>query len=458
MTPANRELLMHLYLTSRKHRPPREEWGFAIGLALLTLAFALVLILSSPASGATVAGAEKAKGGTPAAANSCVDCHSALDAPYQVTAEQFSQDVHAQKGLTCASCHGGDPTVDDQNAMSPKAGFRGKMTRDKIPEMCGKCHSDGAYMRQFNPSLRTDQLAQYRTSVHGKRFFGQHDTKVAVCIDCHGVHGIRPASDPRSKVHPLNIAGTCSRCHSNVDYMKGYNIPTEQFAGYTASVHAEAMTVRGDLSAPTCTTCHGNHGAAPPGLSSVENVCSTCHVFQAQLFDKSPHKPAFAAAGLPGCVTCHSNHRILRPTDAMVGTAPESTCVSCHSNGDAGYAAAGTMHTRLTQLQEAITRADGILGAAERSGMEVSQPKLDLDQARDNLTKARVGVHTFQVSGLDADIDSGMKTAEKEYTEGKKALAERDYRRIGLAMSLIAIALTLIGLRLYIKEIERNGS
>ncbi len=444
---------MHIYLTSRKHREPHNEWTFAVGLALLTLAFVLVLLFSSPASGATE---EPKAPNSSGAANSCLDCHSALDAPYQVTAEQFSQDIHAQKGLTCASCHGGNPAVDDQNAMSVKAGFRGKMTRDKIPEMCGKCHSDGTYMRQFNPSLRTDQLAQYRTSVHGKRFFAQHDTKVAVCIDCHGVHGIRPASDPRSTVHPLNVATTCSRCHSNVDYMKGYNIPTEQFVGYKASVHAEAMTVRGDLSAPTCTTCHGNHGAAPPGVSSVENVCSTCHVFQAQLFDKSPHKAAFASAGLPGCVTCHSNHRILQPTDTMVGTAAGSTCVSCHSIGDAGFAAAGTMHTRLTQLQEAINRANGILNTAESSGMEVSQPKLDLDQARDSLTKARVDVHTFQVSGLETDIASGTKIADKDYIEGKKALADRDYRRIGLAMSLIAIALTLVGLRLYIKEIEKK--
>ena len=54
--------------------------------------------------------------------------------------------------------------------------------------------------------------------------------------------------------------------------------------------------VRGDLSAPTCTTCHGNHGATPPGFASVANVCSTCHVFQAQLFDSSPHKEAFVVS------------------------------------------------------------------------------------------------------------------------------------------------------------------
>ena len=113
--------------------------------------------------------------------STCMDRHAALDPPQQVTPAQFSQYIHAQKGLTCASCHGGDPTKADMDAMSKAAGFRGKIQRKQIPELCGHCHSDGAFMRRYNPSLRTDQLAQYKTSVHGKRLL-QGDTKVAVCI------------------------------------------------------------------------------------------------------------------------------------------------------------------------------------------------------------------------------------------------------------------------------------
>src|ERR1041384_7524452 len=238
--------------------------------------------------------------------NSCLDCHGSLDDNLKVTNDQIAQDIHIQKGLTCASCHGGDPT--SMEAMNPKKGFKGHIDRARIPELCATCHADGTYMRQYNPSLRTDQFAQYKTSVHGKKN-AAGDTKPAVCIDCHGVHGIRPASDTRSKVHPTNVAQTCARCHNDAAYMKPYGIKTDQFAGYSASVHHDALAVRGDLSAPTCTTCHGNHGAAPPGVASVENVCSTCHALQAQLFDTSKHKAAFASAGMPGCVPCHSNHR-----------------------------------------------------------------------------------------------------------------------------------------------------
>ena len=236
--------------------------------------------------------------------------------------------------------------------------------------------------------------------------------------------------------------------------MAEYKIPTNQFADYGKSVHHEALVVRGDLSAPTCTTCHGNHGATPPGFASVANVCSTCHVFQAQLFEASPHKEAFSSAGLPGCVTCHGNHGILHPTDELIGTDEKAICTQCHTEEDAGFVAAGKMKQQLVQLAVAIDGADQILSRAEQSGMEVSQASLDLVQARDVLTKARVTVHSFNVARIESEIKPGMETAAKDYDAGKKAMAEREYRRVGLGVSLVAIALVLVGFRLYLKRIE----
>jgi hypothetical protein len=391
------------------------------------------------------------------APNTCLDCHAVLDAPLQVTQEQFSHDIHAQKGLTCASCHGGDATAPGPEAMSKTAGFRGKIERRQIPALCGHCHSDAAYMRQFNPSLRTDQLGQYLTSVHGKRL-AKGDSKVAVCIDCHGVHDLRPASNTHSNVHPLNVAQTCARCHADAAYMKGYSIPTDQFSKYSSSVHHEALAVRGDLSAPTCTTCHGNHGAAPPGVGTVQNVCSTCHVFQAQMYDKSSHKAAFQRIGLPGCVVCHSNHGIVHPTDAKLGTGSEAVCMQCHTPGDACDQARAKMFGDLTRLDAAIQGAGKVLGVAESSGMEVSEALLGQDQARDELTKARVTIHSFQPELVEQDIQAGQKIAAKSYQAGKDALAERNYRRWGLGFSLLSILIVLAGLFLYIRKMDRSPS
>jgi len=386
--------------------------------------------------------------------NSCLDCHSVLPDPLGVSQEKFSQDIHAQKGLTCASCHGGDPTSDDADkAMSRKAGWKGKIDRKQIPELCGRCHSDPAYIRQFNPSLRTDQLSQYHTSVHGKRL-AAGDTRVAICTDCHSVHDLRAPTDPRSTVNPVNVAKTCSRCHADANYMKGYSIPTDQFAKYSTSVHHQALAVRGDLSAPTCTTCHGNHGAAPPGVDKVQNVCSTCHVFQAQMYEKSSHKEAFQAAPLPGCVVCHSNHSISHPTDALLGTGPEAVCTQCHAPGDDCDRARATLLSDLTGLDQAIKHADQVLSVAESSGMEVSEARLGQSQARDSLTKARVTIHSFRKDLVDQDIQAGLTIAHKNLQAGEKAMVERNYRRVGLGISLLAIGIVLAGLRLYIKKIE----
>ena len=387
--------------------------------------------------------------------NSCLDCHSVLPGQMAVTQAQFSHDVHEQKGLTCVNCHGGDASSDDPaQAMSKKAGWKGPIDRRQIPELCGSCHSDPNYMRRYDPSLRTDQLSQYHTSIHGKRL-AAGDTKVAVCTDCHSVHDLRPPNDPQSTVYVTNIAKTCSRCHSDAHYMRGYNTPTDQYAKYITSVHYQDLVVRGDLSAPTCATCHGNHGAAPPGIASVPQVCSTCHVFQAQMYEKSPHKAAFDAAKLPGCVVCHSNHAIVPPTDAKLGNGPDGACMQCHTAGDPADKTRAQMLSQLTQLEMAIRQADEELALAEASGMEVSEARLGQNEARDELTKARVAVHSLQDKAVAGYVQAGLKTAKKDLAAGQQAMVERNHRRIGLGFSLLAIAIVLPGLWLYIGKIEK---
>lgn len=386
--------------------------------------------------------------------NSCLDCHSLLPEPFGVTQETFSHDVHAQKGLTCVSCHGGDAgSMDPAQAMSKKAGWKGKIDRSQIPQLCGGCHSDPAFMRQYDPSLRTDQLAQYRTSIHGKRL-ASGDTKVAVCTDCHSVHDLRAPNDPQSTVYPVNIAKTCSRCHADANYMKGYQIPTDQFAKYNTSVHHDAMMVRGDLSAPTCSTCHGNHGAAPPGVDKVQNVCSTCHVFQAQMYEKSTHKAVFDAASLPGCVVCHENHGIQHPTDANLGNQPGATCMKCHTPGDDCDQARAEMLSELTQLDTAIKKADQSLSVAEAAGMDVSEARLGQNEAQDSLTKARVAIHSFKPDVVRPIVQAGLKTADTDLRAGQNAMVEHNRRRMGLGFSLVAIGMVLAGLWLYIRKIE----
>lgn len=392
------------------------------------------------------------------ARDSCVTCHLALDGDLARPAQLFEQDVHRKNGFSCADCHGGDPSSDDvEKSMSRSRGFVGKIDRRSVPARCARCHADANRIHRYKPQQRVDQLAQYRTSVHGQRL-AAGDTRVANCTDCHGVHDIREVRDAESPVHPLRVPGTCARCHADPEHMKDYGIPTDQFDKYQRSVHWQALAKRGDLSAPSCATCHGNHGAAPPGVASVAHVCGSCHVVFENLFTASPHKAAFDSMGLAGCVVCHSNHEVIQPTADMLGVQPGATCTNCHVEGDKGYEAARVMRARLDDLAIALRASGEILRRAATSGMEVSEAQTELDAAQESLVKARVAVHSFVPAQVEAEVKKGIAAAESSRRASETALAERGYRRKGLALSLVAIGITMAGLWLAIRELEsRNG-
>src|SRR5687767_7026832 len=337
--------------------------------------------------------------------NSCLDCHVKLDDQrLSAPAKLFEHDVHRGRGLSCNDCHGGDPNADtSEAAKDPRKGYLGKPRTVDIPAYCGKCHSDANLMKRFNPSLRVDQEKEYYTSVHGQ-LLNTGEEKVATCISCHTVHGIRAVNDPLSSVYPLNVADTCAKCHGNAEYMSAFKIPSDQVVKFKTSVHAKALYDRQDLSAPTCNDCHGNHGAAPPGITSVANVCGQCHARQAELFQASAHKVAFDNLGFGECIKCHNNHDIAAPTDELLGTGDKSVCVSCHKQGDKGFVVAGEMRGRIDGLLVQIDKSQSILDRAERAGMEVSRPKFELRDAIDGVTHARVLIHTSSTLEVDKVI------------------------------------------------------
>lgn len=310
------------------------------------------------------------------AASSCVACHGNADLFDQEsrakTVEAFAADVHHAAGIGCQDCHGGNPDpalADDMDrAMAtddPQHPYRGVPDRAAIPALCGRCHSDPDYMRRFDPELRVDQEREYRTSHHGQAL-AKGDTGVATCADCHGAHGILSAADPRSPVYPRQVAETCRQCHGDPAHMAGRTsddgrpLPIDQYERWRRSVHAAALLEKEDLSAPTCNDCHGNHGAAPPGLDSIANVCGRCHGREAELFRQSPkragfelhnreflssvgpegcaacHSPPEPAASRAGnhafteCTSCHGNHSVVRPTVAMLSPLPATPCAFCH--------------------------------------------------------------------------------------------------------------------------------
>jgi predicted CXXCH cytochrome family protein len=389
------------------------------------------------------------------AKDSCLECHSALEGNLSAPATKFAADVHKHNGFGCVDCHGGDASADDPElAMSPARGFRGKVTRTAVPEFCARCHSNADLMHKYKPQQRVDQLTQYKTSVHGKRL-AAGDTAVANCVDCHSVHDIREVRDPLSPVHPLRLPDTCAKCHADPAHMAKYELPTDQYAQYRKSVHWEALEQRGDLSAPSCASCHGNHGATPPQVSSVAAVCGTCHVLMEDLYNKSPHQPVFSQMGAGGCVVCHSNHAVLHPTPKMLA-GDQAVCSQCHEPDSAGGKAAEEMAQMIGDLSTRLDRSDQILSQARLSGMEVSEPLMQQMDGREKLVKARVAVHAFQADAVRAPVKEGVAIAAQTYAAGQAALKERNFRRIGLALSLVTILITMAGLWIAIRSIENK--
>ncbi len=385
----------------------------------------------------------------------CVTCHLVLgDERLSGPAERYPEDIHAVRGFGCTACHGGDPAVMGPDAMDPETGYLGVPPRRLLPEVCGRCHSSFEFMRRYDPDARVDQVSEYWTSVHGQRLAEVDDSAVATCADCHRVHSIRQVSHPQSSVYPTNVAGLCGSCHSDADRMRPYGIPTDQADRYARSIHWEKMSEGGDLSAPTCNDCHGNHGAAPPGVSWVGNVCGQCHSVESGYFAGSFHSQIFTVLGTPGCATCHGNHEIVLPDDELLGAGPGAVCARCHTPESAGGQRATTLRSLIDSLHAGYEHADSLLERAEEAGMEVSQPRFDLGEATNALVKARAAVHTFSVDSVRAPVESGLEITTAARDRGLGALRELRTRRLGLSVSAAIILVLIVGLVFKIREVE----
>jgi hypothetical protein len=388
--------------------------------------------------------APHASAAAPRPTNSCFDCHRQLDDPrLSEPTRNFNQGIHAQRGLGCVACHGGNPTDPDMTAMDPDKGFKGAPARDQIAELCASCHANAAYMKHYNPRPYIFSMDEFRTSVHCKKA-AEGDKKVATCTNCHGVHGILPPNDPASPVYHKNVPATCSKCH-NAEYMKGRTVPTNQYALYVGSVHGRALLEKGDMSAPACNDCHGNHGAVPPKVRDVTLVCGTCHGREAELFEKSPVKAAMEQEGKRACVTCHGNHGVQVPTDAMLFAGRQGVCGQCHTPGSPGDRASAQIISRFGALLGRIHEGDSLLALAEQRGMETGDGREAWRGARDHMTNVRAALHSFDFKLISSVLAEGETYAGRGIDLAQAALRDWRNRRVGMALSLVVI-LVMIGL------------
>jgi len=88
--------------------------------------------------------------------------------------------------------------------------------------------------------------------------------------------------------------------------------------------------------------------------------------------------------------------------------------------------------------------------------MEVSDAQIKLIDGKENLVKAQLALHAFNLDVMRKPVTEGMAIAAETRRAGEAALREKDNRRLGLAASVLFIAITIAALWLLIRRIEAN--
>ncbi len=372
---------------------------------------------------------------SPSPVNSCRTCHggeSYLDA----------KSVHA-KLFGCTECHGGDSSILTRKAMSPAKGFKKIRNKKDIAYLCARCHSDVEKMLPYGEFI--DEFRIYKTSKHGVLLFRKNDQKVAVCTDCHNVHDIKGADDPSSSVYPFNVPNTCGKCHSDAEYMKEYKIPTDQFEGYIQSEHGILRMQKKDLRAPGCPECHGVHGARPPAVKEIHEVCGRCHKAQDEYFKQSPH--ANFSEALKGCEGCHGNHKIVKPDHNILVSevAGEGKgCLGCHSPESKEEKLGKELRDMLVKAEQVVGLALNNIERARSKGFEVDEEMVKLKEARGFVVEALTVIHSLNRELVWEYTQDAVVAAEDINDLVKAKLIEWRDRRVMFVFNIFVFAVSAV--------------
>jgi hypothetical protein len=343
----------------------------------------------------------------------CLTCHADKRAA-------FDQGVHAERGIRCHDCHGGDP-----KALSVSGAHIGRFVgapgKVATVALCGSCHSNPNKMRQYG--LQSGEVAEFRTSRHGILLLEKHNEDAPTCTNCHDAHTILRPDDARSTVYPNNIAATCGRCHENKSLMAKYGLPTDQVQQFNASAHGVALLRDQNFAAPTCLGCHGSHSALPPTITEIANVCSRCHVTVGEAFGRGPHGQAARAGKLAGCLGCHGNH----DTERVPANRIAATCTKCHAPGTGAHTLGTRLQQDVTQASADLRTAASAIEALGRSGRQTGDMRfryqtartayLQITEVQHDLDLERLEELTRQVRSISRDVRAAAAVAEEEEWE-----------------------------------------
>lgn len=134
----------------------------------------------------------------------CGRCHGEIQKTYAASVHGEASAHGVRDAPVCTDCHG------EHTILAPSEPGSLVNPARLSSVTCGRCHADERIAARYN--LPRDKVPAYEDSYHGLALKAGSQT-VANCASCHGVHNILSARDPRSSVHPDNVAKTCGHCH-----------------------------------------------------------------------------------------------------------------------------------------------------------------------------------------------------------------------------------------------------
>jgi hypothetical protein len=221
---------------------------------------------------------------------------------------------------------------------------------------------------------------------------------------------------------------------------------------YLSSVHARELFDRGNLRAPTCVSCHGVHGAAPPAIGDVDKVCGQCHGVERRYFVAGPHGSGMRDRKLPECVVCHGDHAIQVANPSRLTT----LCSQCHGGKSMQAALGQQIWTEHQQAAKEIDQADTLIRKADAVPLQTDDYRARLEEARTYLREALPASHSVDPAAVAGFTRRSRAVASQIESEIYAKLGNLRVRRIVLVLFWFYVLLTLFVLRRFQRR-EKKG-
>ncbi len=219
---------------------------------------------------------------------------------------------------------------------------------------------------------------------------------------------------------------------------------------YQKSYHGQLLLEEGDSRAPTCADCHGVHGATPPGVAEVANVCGTCHFVIAGYFKEGSHERAMRAVGVPKCVSCHGTHYVARAGEELFSGNEKGHCGSCHRENSEAYRLGQEIRGVIYGTMVALERAENGILELKKKGLDVSDLEATALVARARIIETKPVSHTLALTKVQALSREALRDIRGIEEEAEKLGHQLYIRKKALTIAL-TLVLVMIAL-LYIKK------